>query len=331
MSESEDSSLAVATYGNETVLSAAVRAGVRVAYGCNNGNCGECLARVVDGETRRVRAHDFALSERQQLRGYFLMCSTTAQTDLTVEANTSSETREHALRATIRKIHRADGCADMIVLSARPQRSRRLRFIAGQYARLSFADYEPIECSIASCPCDETQMEFHIFATPDNDLREWLFNHARPGQKIDLFGPLGRWTFSGDYARPAIFIAHTLGFAPVKSVLEHVMAQESRLPVMLYRIADEKHPHYLLNLCRAWDDAFDQLTVKYGDASAATFDDLVSAVNEWRASGHNGDTMKWNNFDVYVSTPDDLLAPWRDALLAAGVARERIFCETARG
>ena len=36
--------------GNDTLLEAALRAGVSLNYGCSNGNCGECRARLVSGE-----------------------------------------------------------------------------------------------------------------------------------------------------------------------------------------------------------------------------------------------------------------------------------------
>jgi CDP-4-dehydro-6-deoxyglucose reductase len=36
--------------GTESILEAAVRAGLRLGYGCASGNCGECKARVVSGE-----------------------------------------------------------------------------------------------------------------------------------------------------------------------------------------------------------------------------------------------------------------------------------------
>ena len=40
--------------GSESLLKAALRAGLAPNYGCGNGNCGLCKARVVAGETRHV-------------------------------------------------------------------------------------------------------------------------------------------------------------------------------------------------------------------------------------------------------------------------------------
>jgi CDP-4-dehydro-6-deoxyglucose reductase len=66
--------------GNESILEAAVRSGLRLNYGCANGNCGECKVRLVSGEVYRIRDHDYALSEREKQLGYLLSCSHTAVT-----------------------------------------------------------------------------------------------------------------------------------------------------------------------------------------------------------------------------------------------------------
>ena len=36
--------------GHSSLLEAGLRAGLRLGYGCSNGKCGECLAKVVSGE-----------------------------------------------------------------------------------------------------------------------------------------------------------------------------------------------------------------------------------------------------------------------------------------
>ena len=36
---------------HESILDAAIRAGVPINYGCSNGNCGLCKAQVISGST----------------------------------------------------------------------------------------------------------------------------------------------------------------------------------------------------------------------------------------------------------------------------------------
>jgi CDP-4-dehydro-6-deoxyglucose reductase, E3 len=54
--------------GNDTLLEAALRAGIPLNYGCSNGNCGECKARLVSGQVRKVHPHDFVLKEPKSQR-----------------------------------------------------------------------------------------------------------------------------------------------------------------------------------------------------------------------------------------------------------------------
>ena len=73
--------------GNDTVLEAALRAGIPLNYGCSNGNCGDCKVRLVSGQVQKVHPHDFALKEAEKANGDFLMCSYTPVTDIVIEAN----------------------------------------------------------------------------------------------------------------------------------------------------------------------------------------------------------------------------------------------------
>ena len=61
--------------GNDTLLEAALRNGVSLNYGCSNGNCGECKARVVSGEVKKVHAHDYVLKDAEKDAGVILLCA----------------------------------------------------------------------------------------------------------------------------------------------------------------------------------------------------------------------------------------------------------------
>ena len=41
--------------GNDTILRAALRAGVGMPYSCNTGSCGNCRFDLVDGSVRHLR------------------------------------------------------------------------------------------------------------------------------------------------------------------------------------------------------------------------------------------------------------------------------------
>ena len=82
----------------ETVLEAALRAGRSPAFGCANGSCGECRARIVAGEVERVRFHDYFITEAEKRAGYVLLCSVAPCRDLVVESTEASGVGDIALQ-----------------------------------------------------------------------------------------------------------------------------------------------------------------------------------------------------------------------------------------
>ncbi len=72
--------------GNSTLLEAGLSAGLALGYGCSNGNCGECIARVVSGEVQKIRHHDYRIGDAMSASGHVLMCSNAAVTDVVLEA-----------------------------------------------------------------------------------------------------------------------------------------------------------------------------------------------------------------------------------------------------
>jgi ferredoxin len=69
----------------ETILEAAENAGLDLPYGCRRGMCGTCVARVSRGEVRMPGDDLFGLMDDERERGYILMCSTYAASDLELE------------------------------------------------------------------------------------------------------------------------------------------------------------------------------------------------------------------------------------------------------
>ncbi|MGI9227397.1 MAG: 2Fe-2S iron-sulfur cluster-binding protein [Gammaproteobacteria bacterium] len=147
----------------ESILDAAIRAGVPINYGCSNGNCGTCKARIVSGTTKAFRRHDFVIGEAEKIQGYALMCSTACESDVVIDAAvaaTVSDIPVQDVRVKIRKIDRISD--DLAIISTHVPRSVRLRFIAGQYMRVCDEQQHSHDYAIASCPCDEKRLEFHV-------------------------------------------------------------------------------------------------------------------------------------------------------------------------
>ena len=79
---------------SETILEAAIRAGVSINYGCSGGSCGLCKARLLSGRVREVRSHEFVLPEAEKLQGNILTCVNTACEDLELDAIVASSAHD---------------------------------------------------------------------------------------------------------------------------------------------------------------------------------------------------------------------------------------------
>jgi ferredoxin len=71
----------------ETVLEAALRAGVTIPYSCQSGTCRTCYSRVVEGaiEHDPEYADDLLIEEDEVAAGFRLLCSSFAHADSVVE------------------------------------------------------------------------------------------------------------------------------------------------------------------------------------------------------------------------------------------------------
>ena len=71
----------------ETILEAADRAGVMLAYSCRGGTCRSCLTRIIDGcaEHDPEYADELNIDAGELAAGYRLLCSVLACSDVTLE------------------------------------------------------------------------------------------------------------------------------------------------------------------------------------------------------------------------------------------------------
>jgi CDP-4-dehydro-6-deoxyglucose reductase, E3 len=240
---------------NDTLLEAALRAGVSLSYGCSNGNCGDCRARLVSGEIRKVHAHDYVLSQAEKDAGVILMCSCAAVNEVVIEANVAgaNDIKVQHLVAKVKAMETFNPQVAALHLLA--PRSQRLHFLAGQSVRLSAQGASRLY-AIASCPCEERHIEIHVLRNTDDAFSELLFGGLKANDSVELEGPYGEFVLEDASARPIIFVSFGAGFAPVKSLIQHAMSLDLAESIDLHWLANEAG-HYQHNLCRAWADALD--------------------------------------------------------------------------
>jgi CDP-4-dehydro-6-deoxyglucose reductase len=243
--------------GTDSLLEAGLRAGLALNYGCTNGNCGLCKARVMSGQVTKIMNHDYVLSEAEKGRNYVLMCANTAATDVVIEALEAGSEFDIPMQSLVAKVKDVDfPTPDVLLLHLQTPRVQRLRFLAGQSLTLTLADGQYIDLTIASCPCDDRNLLFHIRHRLDNPIDAKFFLLGK-GDEVRLTGPHGDFLLDEDSLRTQIFLAHDMGFAPIKSLIEHSLSLDRGEAMHLYWAVDDASGLYANNLCRAWHDALE--------------------------------------------------------------------------
>jgi len=285
--------------GAESILEAGLRGGLALDYGCSNGNCGLCKMRVVSGETRKIRHHDYVLSEAEKGLGYLLGCCHTAVSDVVLEADEAKNTGDipqQSISIRLKRIDRPD--PDVLIVSTRTPRTSRLRFLAGQRAVLSIDGIGSSRYPIASCPCDDMNLQFHLHIKADDAIANHIAESARINDPIDLDGPTGSFVLNEDSPRSLVFIAEGIGFASIKGLIEHAMALDTAEQIYLFWIVADDEPPYLGNLCRAWNDALDNFDYHPlpPDAALTLGDQLANQLT----------SQKLADFDYYLCASEPL-------------------------
>lgn len=309
--------------GNDSLLEAALRAGLSLDYGCSMGGCGKCKAKIVSGQVQRTRHSDYALTAAEKNAGVVLMCCNTALTDLVLEAREAHGAADMPLQTLDAKVKSVSPLgADVRLLHLQTPRSNRLRFLAGQSASLALPDGSAASLPVASCPCDERNLHFHIRRRPGDAFAEGVFAGLKGVEAVHVEGPRGAFVLNEESHRPLLFIAIESGFAPVKSLIEHAMALDAAESLHLVWVASGEGGHYLDNLCRSWSDALDDFRYDPVKAASAALDEaLLQAALPQVLQDH----PPLGECDVYVAGP----APWVNAtefqLLERGLPRSQLF------
>ncbi len=302
--------------GNDTILDAGVRAGLALNYGCANGNCGLCKARIVSGKVKKTRHHDYVLSEAEKNRDYVLMCACTAATDVVLEALEASGENDIPAQKITTKIKRIEQTTDNILtLHIQTPRIQRLRFLAGQSVTLSLDKSTRTDFPIASCPCDDRNLLFHIPCDSDTPFVQALIHNSKKGDTVTVTGPHGHFLLNEGSRRTQLYLAYGTGFAPIKSLIEHAMALETPATMNLFWVVDKKEDLYMNNLCRSWEDALDNFNYH-----PVIDTDAVEHLLEKHS--------RLEAVDVYIAGPETLTRCASEKLLAAGLPDTQLTVST---
>jgi CDP-4-dehydro-6-deoxyglucose reductase len=236
-----------------TLLRAALEAGIHLPYGCRNGTCGACKGRVVSGQVDRGLYTEGALSEAELARGYALFCCARPLSDLVIESREVGAVRDIPVKTLPCRVQKLARLApDVMLLQLKLPASERLQFLAGQYIDILLKDGRRRSFSIANAPQADDYLELHVRQVPGGHFTSHVFQAMRARDILRLEGPHGDFFLREDSAKPVVLLAGGTGFAPIKAIVEHAFHQKSMRPMALYWGARDRAGLYLHELAENW-------------------------------------------------------------------------------
>lgn len=212
---------------DDTILRAALRAGLAFPYECNVGSCGNCRFELVEGEVEHERKDSPAYTERDKQRKRWLGCQANPQSDCTIKVTL----RDHYKPLIAPK--KTQGVLTEILDHTHDIREFRFKlsepvmFLPGQYALLSVPGVEGARAySMGNITNDGKEWHFQIKKVPNGAATGALFERINVGDTIGLDGPYGMAYLREDAPRDILCLAGGSGLSPMISISRGWAASE---------------------------------------------------------------------------------------------------------
>ena len=236
-----------------TLLRAALDAGINLPYGCRNGACGSCKGRILEGRVDYGVHAEAVLTGAEKTAGLALFCVAKPLTDLVLEVREVGAAKDIVVKKMPCRVHKIERVADdVVILQVKLPANERLQFLAGQYVDFLLKDGSRRSFSMANAPHDDEALELHIRHVAGGKFTDHVFNTMKEREILRLEGPLGSFFLREDSAKPIVFVASGTGFAPIKSILQTAFRKGVTRSMTLYWGGRRPKDLYLASLAEGW-------------------------------------------------------------------------------
>jgi len=234
----------------QSVLDAALLAGIELPYSCRKGVCGSCAGSLAAGQVTGINGA--AIRNDACTSGQVLYCMCTPVADVVLRPTSWKRLDPSARKTfTARVFSNELAAPDVSVLRLRLPAGQRARFQAGQYLQVLLDDGSTRSYSMANPPQESDGVTLHIRHVPGGRFSAQVAQLV-PGDTLQVELPFGQVALRADDARPIVFVAGGTGFAPVKSILDDMLKRRVKRPATLVWGAREANGLYLRPAVERW-------------------------------------------------------------------------------
>ena len=322
----------VVASADRSLLDAALQAGLNLPHSCKSGHCSSCRARLIEGEFHYPHGRPAGITAEEADRGFLLLCQARARSDLTVEARVIARVGAVEIKTLPCRIARLRRLApDVMAVFLRLPAVEALEFQPGQYLDVLIEGDRRRSFSIASPPHDAQLLEIHVRHVAGGSFTRRLFDAApageglREGSLLRIEGPIGQFVYRDD-PRPALLIAGGTGFAPLKSILRHVLERGGTRALQLYWGARRAVDLYEAPLIESWLARYPNFTFTSVLSEAGAEDGAARRgfVHEAVLADH----PRLAGHEVYAAGPPAMIEAIRTHFPARGLAPDALYFDS---
>lgn len=222
----------------EPILTAAIRSGVGLPYGCKDGACGSCKCKKLSGSVVHGEHQHKALSVEEEEAGYVLTCCAKPLTDVVLESRQVTDESAYPIRKLpVRVSALTRASHDVMQVRLQLPANDSFRYHAGQYIEFILRDGARRAYSMATAPHMQESapgVELHIRHMPGGKFTTHVFGDMKEKEILRVEGPFGSFFLREDSDKPMVFLASGTGFAPIKALIEHMQHKDIVRPATLY-------------------------------------------------------------------------------------------------
>ncbi len=225
--------------GDETLLSAGIRQGLNMPYGCKDGACGSCKCKKISGEVQLGTYQTKALSDKEHAQGLVLTCCATALSDVVLESKQVTSADAFPMKKMpVRIASMEKVSSDVMRIFLQLPATELMQYHAGQYVEFLLRDGSRRAYSMANAPhtlaADAPKVELHIRHMPGGKFTDHVFGAMKEKDIQRVEGPQGSFYLREESATPIVLLASGTGFAPIKALIEHMQHKGITRPTRLY-------------------------------------------------------------------------------------------------
>jgi len=293
----------ISVAADRPILESALSAGLNLPHSCKSGHCSSCRVQLSSGQIEYPNGLPLGLTPEEAATGKILLCQARARSDLVVQARLIASVTDVEIKTLPCRIAQMTALApDVMQVFLRLPVVERLQFHPGQYLDILLNRGRRRSFSIASPPHDSELLELHVRRVPGGDFTDGLWGTTGVGSLLKIEGPIGQFVYQ-DGSSPMLMIAGGTGFAPLKSMLRHILETGIERPIHLYWGARHAQDVYEEKLVLEWVRKYPQLRFTAVLSEATSTDYRTGWVHEAVLA----DYPNLEPFEIYAAGPPALI------------------------